>query len=168
MDILNELATLANALTEADLALEAAENAYKAAKEHARVLREETIPAAMQEAGVQSFTLGDGRKISIKLDVYASIPPDQKHAAFEWLSQNGFGGLIKTAVSVDFAKGELDKANNFYQDLLAHGYNAKNDRSVHQQTLKAFLREQMAEGRAVPLELFGASPKWVTKITAGR
>jgi hypothetical protein len=43
------------------------------------------------------------------------------------------------------------------------------ERGVHPQTLKAFLREQLSktreEGDDIPLDLFGARPVWVSKIT---
>lgn len=42
------------------------------------------------------------------------------------------------------------------------------DRGVHPQTLKAFLREQLSKSGGsdeLPLELFGARPVWVSKIT---
>lgn len=165
MITLSEMAELARALLDADKDVERVEGDLKDAKERARVLREETIPAAMQEMGLEEVKLETGQKISIKQDVYASIPAASKGAAYDWLNEHGFGGLIKVEVSATFAKGEQDAALELHKQLLAQGLQPDLDQSVHAQTLKAFLREQIAAGTNVPLDLFGARPVWTAKIT---
>ena len=162
---LDEMAMLARALVDADAAVEAADEALKAAKEKARQLREETIPSSMQELGVEKLTLSTGQTITIKQEVYASIPADSKNTAYGWLEEHGFGGLIKTAVSAAFGKGELTQAQQLAGELIKQGFEATVDRSVHPQTLKAFLKEQLSAGSNVPLELFGARPVWAAKVT---
>lgn len=160
------MAELARALVEADAGVDEAEGALKDAKERARVLREETIPAAMQEMGLEEVKLETGQKISIKQDVYASIPAASKGQAYDWLNEHGFGGLIKVEVSTTFAKGEQDKALTLHTTLTNMGLQPDLDQSVHAQTLKAFLREQIADGNNIPLDLFGARPVWTAKITS--
>lgn len=160
------MAELARALVEADAGVDEAEGALKDAKERARVLREETIPAAMQEMGLEEVKLETGQKISIKQDVYASIPAASKGAAYDWLNEHGFGGLIKVEVSTTFAKGEQEQAIKLHKQLAAQGLQPDLDQSVHAQTLKAFLREQIAAGNNIPLDLFGARPVWTAKITS--
>jgi hypothetical protein len=80
------------------------------------------------------------------------------------LEEHDFGGLIKTAVTVQFGKGEDEKAVELYERLVAEGLVVEADREVNAQTLKAFLREQLAAAAPVPLDLFGARPVWVAKI----
>lgn len=162
---LDDMAQLARALVEADEGVEQAEESLKRAKERARMLREETIPSAMQELGIEELKLDTGQKLSVKQEVYASIPADKKGQAFTWLEDNGFGGLIKVGVSVDFGKGEIDVANDFFESLCDSGYDPNFDTSVHPSTLKAFLKEQIASGASIPLDLFGARPVWTAKIT---
>lgn len=162
---LTEMTELANALVAAESAAAEAENIFKLKKETARILREETVPAAMQELGLQDLTLATGQKLSVKQDVYASIPPESKHAAMEWLNQHGFAGLIKVGVQTDFGKGESARAYELFTELQRRGLPVQYGENVHPQTLKAFLREQIAKGADVPLDLFGARPVWTTKIT---
>lgn len=162
---LNEMTELANALVQAESDVADLENQLKIAKERARVLREETVPGAMQELGLKDFTLASGQKLSVKQDVYASIPQETRAAAFAWLNQNGFSGLIKVGVQTDFGKGDADKAYVLFAELRDRGLPVQYGESVHPQTLKAFLREQIAKGSDVPLDLFGAHPVWTTKIT---
>ena len=162
---LDSMAALARAMVDADASVEQAEVNLKEAKERARVLREETIPSAMQELGLEELKLDTGQKLSVKQDVYASIPSDKKDEAFQWLDENGFGGLIKVEVKTDYPKGEAQAAYALFEELQTRGIQARYGQNVHAQTLKAFLREQIAAGTGVPLELFGARPVWTAKLT---
>jgi hypothetical protein len=134
-------------------------------KEFVRRLEEEDIPLAMQELGVDELKLVTGEKVSIKHDVYASLTSESKPAAYNWLEANGFGGLIKTNVSVEFGKGQIEGAESLAEDLQSRGLPVSLGRDVHAQTLKAFLREQLANGSNVPLELFNARPISKAKIS---
>lgn len=162
---LDSMAALARALVDADAAVDEAEVNLKDAKERARVLREETIPSAMQELGLEELKLDTGQKLSVKQDVYASIPSDKKEEAYQWLDTNGFGGLIKVEVKTDYPKGEAQAALQLFAELQERGLNAQYGQNVHAQTLKAFLREQIAAGSNVPLDLFGARPVWTAKLS---
>lgn len=164
MITMNDLSSLANLLVEADEEVEKAESALKAKKETARRLREEALPAAMQEVGMAKVTLESGKTISVALEVYASITNEKKPAAFQWLESHGFGGLIKTSVSVEYGKGEIEEARKLQSRLQSEGVMSEIDRSVHAGTLKAFLKEQLKDGKEVPLDLFGAMPVWVAKV----
>lgn len=165
MTTLTEMAELARAMVDADKAVEQAEATLKVATESARQLREETIPAAMQELGLEELKLDTGEKLSIKQEVYASIPKANQAEAYAWLEEHGFGGLIKTEVSTPFGKGELEAAMQLVERLQSEGLPAEASQSVHAQTLKAFLREQLAQAADIPLELFGARPVWTAKLT---
>lgn len=161
---MDELSSLAHALTEADRAVEAAEEELKRRKEFARVLREETLPCAMQELNLTNITLSTGEKIGMKQEVYVSIPVARKEEAFSWLESNGFGGLIKTVVSLQFGKGELQAAQDTCDQLNVLGFDPEMKRDVNAQTLKAWAREQLTEGREFPMDLFGARPVWTATV----
>ncbi len=160
----DKMSQLARSLIKADEAVVAQDKELKAAKEHARVLREETIPGVMHELGIEQIKLDSGQKITIKQDVYASISYANKAQAYAWLEENGFGGLIKTEVSVNFAKGDLDKAQALGRELYEKGIKADLKQEVHAQTLKVFLRDELEKGTPVPLDLFGARPIWTTRV----
>ena len=142
----------------------AAELELKRRKEFARVIREETLPGAMQELQLTNITLSTGEKIGIKQEVYLAVPSESKETAFKWLEDNGFGGLIKTTVSMQFGKGELDVAKHTREELKEMGLDADLKRDVHAQALKAWAREQISEGREFPMDLFGARPVWTATV----
>lgn len=174
----NELTAAAQMLVSAQDAVAEADLALKAAKEKERVLKEETLPGMMQELGVTKMGLTDGNEITVAQEVYASVPADRKEQAWGWLEANNFGGLIKTEVQVAFGKGELEDARKLLDDLASIGItNGVISRDVHPQTLKAFLKEQLAnpkteltdEERAagmslLNLEMFGARPVMTAKV----
>lgn len=161
---LEKLSALSRALINAEDEVALAEAELSLKKEQARVLREETIPNFMQELGLEKIVLTDGSALSIKPDVYAVIPASGKQAAYEWLEEHGFGGLIKTELVVNFTKEERDAAVELFKKLNDDGLSVELAQNVHAQTLKAFLREQIAKAADVPLDLFGARPVWTTKI----
>lgn len=161
----DDISRLARALVDADAAVDNANEALKEAKERARIVREETIPSAMQELGISSITLDTGEKLKVEQEVYASIPAANKNAAYAWLDDNGFGGLIKILVDAQFGKGEQEAATALMQELQERGLQVTAEQSVHASTLKAFLKEQLSKGANVPLDLFGARPVWAAKIS---
>ena len=168
MDKLTQLTILSEMLVEAKQATEDAEKEFKRAKANERRLIEEAIPLMMQELGVDKIVLTNGYEVSTKLEVYASITEANKQRAFKWLEENNFGGIIKTEVSVKFDKGEIEKAKRLLSDLLNKDLNAELSESVHAQTLKAFLKEQLSEGTRIPLEYFSAQPVTVATLKKGK
>lgn len=164
MITLDELVLLVQALVNAELKVAEAEKVLSDAKNVEQRLREETIPNAMLELDLEKVKLSTGQTITIKQDVHARIPVDQREAAFTWLESNGFGGLIKTNVITEFGKGELDKAIALADSLKESGVDAFVKRDIHYQTMAAFLREQIVAAADVPLDMFGATPIWTTKI----
>jgi hypothetical protein len=161
---IDDVCELARSFEDAKAVVEKKDAELKFAKEHLRLLAEETIPGVMQELGLSDLTLDTGKKLTVKQDVYASIPADGKPAAHRWLDDNGFGGLIKVDVAASFGKGERGAAVSLYNNLLVDGYSASLSEGVHAQTMKAFLREQLGKGQGIPLDLFGARPVWIATI----
>ena len=161
---LTEIKSLIDELNKKDNDVIDAENNLKKVKEEARRYREDIIPCALQELGVTKLVLESGETITLSQEVYASIPSQKKRYAFEWLVDNGFSGLIKVEVTTAFSKGEYQKAYALNEELHGKGVNSNLSQSVHPQTLKAFLKEQINKGSGVPLELFGASPVFKVNI----
>lgn len=162
---IDDVAELARVLEQAKKSVEDAEAVLKAAQEFKRRLAEETIPAVMQELGIKDLTLENGKKMKLKQDVYAQIESGNKPICWEWLNDNGFGGLIKVKVTAEFGKGQREQAVALCDELSSDGYYVAFNEDVHAQTLKAFLKEQIAKGNSeLPLDLFGARPVWVADI----
>ena len=141
------------------------EEQLKAKATAARKLSQEIIPARMSELGLESLTLADGSSIKIKQLVHASIPVKYREEAFDWLREHGHGDIIKNQVSATFGKGEDTTASNFIDKIEELGYQPQQKVWVEPMTLKAFVREQIANGSELPMDKFGVFIGAETKIS---
>ena len=119
-------------------------------------ITDEQLPEALEEMGLQKFTLTDGAEISVKPIYAASIPKERKEEALQWLRDHDFGDLVKNNVTVSFGRGEDEVARDFVDFCDAEGYAPNQMEKVEPMTLKAWLRERVEAGDPVPLDLFGA------------
>jgi nucleoid DNA-binding protein len=126
------------------------------------------IPTIMEELGMEQFKLKDGSQVEVKKVVHASISDENKPDAFKWLEEHDFDGIIKTKVLSSFGKGEIDDAKEALETLQKAGFEATMDRSIHAQTLKAFVRERLEEGDNIPVTTFGVFEYKLAKITLPR
>lgn len=127
----------------------------KAKKEELRNVSEQQLPELMQGLNLVEFTTASGFKISVENFYNAYISEANKEKAFEWLQENGHGGLIKNEISLLFGKGQDEEANALVQSLEQRGLSPNVKQGVHPQTLKAFVKEQLTQGRDIPAEPFG-------------
>lgn len=71
--------------------------------------RKETIPALFEQSGVPHVALDEGFRVGVSSTFRASIVPDQKEAAYEWLRQAGLGELIVGTVNSGTLSAALKK-----------------------------------------------------------
>lgn len=152
---LSQLQHLAEQQAAAEKELADAEALVTKAKEKLNNISERLLPEAMERCGLSEFTSATGLKIRIKEDIRASIPKAREALAHQWLRDNGFGSLIKRVVSISFGRGEDEKADDLHKLLEERALEADDKTSVHVMTLKAFVTEQLEQGKDIPLELFG-------------
>ena len=162
---LKEMADLCAEQVALEKEMEQLSEQLKAKAASARKLSQEIIPARMSELGLESLTLADGSSIKIKQLVHASIPVKYREEAFQWLRDNGHGDIIKNQVSATFGKGEDTTASNFIDKIEELGYQPQQKVWVEPMTLKAFVREQIAEGNEIPTDQFGVFIGAETKIS---
>lgn len=151
------------AKTQFDAAVRVAELEDELKKAKADLFKISTVdlPEAMKEAGLEKFTSTDGLEISVTPDVQCGIPAARREEAYEWLAENGFGGIIKSDVDVIFGRDEREKAEKLVEQLRKKGLEVTFNQSVHAQTLKSFVKERMADTESeieFPLDLFGVFP----------
>ena len=104
---------------------------------------------------------------SIKVNRFysASIPKDRQEEAFTWLVDNGYGDLIKNVVATNFVRGQEEVAVSFAEELNDRGMAVNTKKWVEPMTLKAFVKDQTEQGKAVPNDLFGLYIGEKAKIT---
>lgn len=132
--------------------------------EELRRVREVDLPLAMEEVGLESFSLTTGEKVEIKKTIKASIPASERDRAFAWLRDNGHGSLIKNEAVASFGRGEDKKAQQLVKFCTTNSIEVNRKESVHPQTLSAFVREQLEAGTRIPMETLGVIQLQEAKI----
>lgn len=165
---LERIVKMANQLAEAKQSVTDLSAALKDEKERVRRLSTEDLPTLMQEAGLGAIELENGDKVSLRENVSVNITEARREAAMKWLTDNNFGGIIKTHVGIDFSADEFESAEETTNRLQGEGLPATKQQTVHPATLKAFVKEQLQKGAEIPFDLFGVYPYAEATIKKGK
>ena len=137
----------------------------KKLKKDSEIISGEVIPTMMTEMSISTLKLADGSAVEVKPIYGASISPDKKEEAFNWLRNNGLGDLIKNEVTVSFGRNEDNKASQYAILAQGQGYQPIQKLKVEPMTLKALVRERVESGKDMPSDLFNVFAGNRTKIT---
>lgn len=150
------LNALVSAAIAAEVELEKASEVQKAKRQALDALIMEAIPTAMDQMGLKEFTTLSGLTIKVKEDLSHSLAADRKPAGLDWLEKNGHGSIIKSELTISFAKGKEAEARQVLSELQsAHpGLPIEQGRDVHSATLKSLLKQLMEKGVDVPVDIF--------------
>lgn len=163
-NILSRITLATRELREARDEVTAAEEALKLRQQRVRTLEEYTLPELMREAGQEKLRTADGFDVELVETLRASIPPTNLPSALEWLINHNQSAIIKRDIRLQFGKNEEDRADRVLAIILEAGYTPTDKQSVHPQTLAAVIRELVAEGVDVPMELLGAHVQAGVKV----
>ena len=162
---LSQVSKLANMQLHMEERISTLEKDLKEAKAELRSIAEDQLPAAMAEHNISELKLEDGSNISVSKFYGASIPKDKQEDAFRWLVANNFGDLIKNMVATNFVRGQEEDAEKFASELAERGIPVNTKKWVEPMTLKAFVKDQVEKGGAIPMDLFGIFIGEKAKIT---
>lgn len=136
------------------------------------------LPELMMEAGVKTLGLeAEGNlpaydftlRNYARANVAASWEPERRAAGFEALERAGAGDLIKTVLTVEFGRGEVELARDVQAQLSEEGRESRLSMDVPHQTLSAWLREAIARGQELPpLELIGGEVGQIVEMKPRR
>lgn len=157
---LKRIADLAREYLELENEIGIIEDRLSAKKLALKTLREQQLPLALTEVGMESFKLVGGREVRLKSMVAGSVSEANQSEAFAALEKNGHGGIIKHEIKILFSKGEEAWARKFLRDLSQRKrpLNAQRKDFIAPQTLGAFVREQVKEFEASGLDPATAMP----------
>ena len=96
------------------------------------------------------------QKHSLAAEQIPMLMDARREEAYTWLRENNLDSIIKNDVTVSFGKGEDNIAGDVVGLLQEKGFDPKTKTHVHAQTLKAFVKERITEGKPIDLDLFGA------------
>jgi hypothetical protein len=152
---LAQVTAIVNRLRGAQERYAAAEKVLAAAKAEMQQIECVDLPEALTGSGLAELTTADGIKVSIKEGITAAISAENKEIAHRWLRESGFADLIKNKVEVDLGRGQDNVAGSVRSWCEENGITYKATESVHPQTLQAWVREQLSNGKSLPQDLFG-------------
>lgn len=151
-DALQRITKMAGLLAKAEKRVADAQAELTAANEEFTRLEREDLPTLMRELGLTSLKLEDGQTVEVVDDLNCGISEERREDAHDWLVKQGFGGLIKTSVSIGFERGDVAKARKLALQLQKkYPGEVLCKESVHSSTLKSFCKEQLAIESTVPL-----------------
>lgn len=147
-----------------DKEIERIEEELKAAKARRTKLVEQIIPQTFEDMGLDddSVIKVDGKAVTIKTTIYASPKAADREQVYDWLEENGHGGLIKRTGVFETGRDNEAKFRRWINSIKT--YPGEFKRTVAPQTLKAFVSEQLDAGEDIPMELFGAYTRRVATV----
>lgn len=118
---MNELKVMAERMRMLQREKEETEEMLKGINRDLDELRLRLIPEYMAENDLRTVTLEGIGRISLTMDCYASVLPDMKFQAYEWLAMHGFDGLIQAYVQPSTLKATIKEGlkagQTFPEDL---------------------------------------------------
>ena len=158
-DALMRVTLMSEALREAQGRVAAAAATLTAAQKDQSRIELEDLPDLMKELRLKEITLEDGSKVLLTEEVQCSITVANREAAHDWLRENGYGGLIKTDLTLEFGKGEEEEARKLLGSIQKlTNRPVEVGEGVHHSTLKSFVKERREAGAQLPADLFSIHP----------
>jgi len=143
------------------------EQVLKDLGEKLRTVSWQQIPEMMEKLGMETFTLKGGHTIKVEQKLQLSVPKKNKDQAYAWVEEQGGSAIVKRAFVIAFDKEQEKLARKFKADCDRRKVSLpiEETKAVHSSTLNKFLRDKMADGVDVPLDLFGGFQQKIAKIT---
>lgn len=165
-DGLTRLSQLADKLFDAETEVTRIQAELKAAQKTVQQLQEHDIPTLMDSLEVEEFKTKSGLKITVGDKLSAKKLTAAHAAALQWLRDHDQGGLIKTLVGVPFTAGSESDADDLVEQLAGEGIAAEKSMEVHHSSLAAAIKQMLADGVDVPMELLGGYQRRVASVEA--
>lgn len=156
---LSDIAAMAQRLIGLDEEIASARAALKALLDARAKIAEGDIPTAMEGAGLQALVLANGRKLTVKEALYASMAElsrAKRNEAAAWMVDHGHASLVKTEVAVQFDRDERDLAIDTAALLRSRGFSPVVAENMNTASVKSAINAMREQGIDVPLPLFGA------------
>jgi hypothetical protein len=163
-DLLARISVVADQLMAKKKAAAKAELELKKIMDEVSRLEEVELPQMMKEARQEEMKTTSGVRLKLVNEVHTNISKERKPKAIAWLDANGQGGIVKRNVVIAFNKCDEEKVAALLR-LIKKGWpNHKVDLDVHAATVKSLVKERLAAGLEVPLDVFGVYRREVVLV----
>lgn len=147
---LQDLYSLVEHQLELEKRIEKGEALLKDLKQKLDHVKKNTLPDMMTSLGYDLLKTTDGHVVEINKGIAASISVANRPAAFEFLRKTGNESIIKTDIKLTFTGKQTDALAQATDLLQSSGLSYKVGEGIHPQTLKAFVRAELEDGRELP------------------
>jgi hypothetical protein len=114
------------------------------------------------------FNIGDGRTLTIKQEIRASVAGEKLAPAVEWLDAHNYGNIVKRNLTFEFGKDDDERVKAFKEAVLpilvAQKLVLKEKTAIHPATLLAWVKERLKEGDNLPVDVFGIFRQRIAKV----
>ncbi|MDQ6965268.1 MAG: hypothetical protein Q9M13_10160 [Mariprofundales bacterium] len=90
--------TIARKMKELSDRMEKYETVKKQLQKEYDAIRKTWLPQAMEDEGLTNMNIDGVGRVSLRSDIYVSIPAAARDTAYDWLRGTGHGGIIKQTV----------------------------------------------------------------------
>ena len=119
------------------------------AKKDLKKIQEGALPEMMHGLGFDLLKTATGYTIKIDRGIAASITKANQAAAFAWLKKTKNEAIIKTELKMVYTGMEEKKLSKVFKVLDKAGIQYGINEGIHSGTLKAFVRNELEDGREV-------------------
>jgi hypothetical protein len=168
----------AASLRDLQLVIADLEQRLKEAQSQLRTLQFETLPAILDNLGVDRIGLPAQNNLPAcdliltpfyKAAIRADWPPEKRAAAFAALTALGHEDLIKTEIDVALPRGQHQLAEQIAERIRDFGVEPQISEAVHHGTLTAWLTARLEAHMTVPdLETIGATVGRIARLKERR
>lgn len=126
----------------------------KRAKTHRDNIQLTEIPEFLGEVGITEFATDS---VKVKVTDMLQVQPlkENRPLVLAELEKQGAGTLIKSIVTVQFNRGEEERAKKIIALLRENDLTPKQEKKVESQTLKKHVKTRLEKGQVVDMALFG-------------
>lgn len=154
---MSQLTQLADELDALEAKIRETECELSTLKQARKTIAEQHLPDLMDQAGVDTLKLTNGRKIAIQEFVDARIT--DPNVAFDWLRETNNESIIKNNITIELGRGDDALAQQIIESLKEnHDVDAVSKISIHNMTLKSFCRDALDNpelAETLPKKAFG-------------
>lgn len=148
-DLLQRITASAAELAAAVKTVAQIEEQLDKAKSRVLNLRTQALPQLFDEAGIPGLDLDETTRVERDTEIYCSISEANQAKAAAWLRENNLGSVVKESIFIPIDKGDTERVKTITKLLISNKISFAEKSSVHPQTLKALVKERLAESKPI-------------------
>lgn len=123
------------------------------AKKEAFRISTVVLPPLMDEVSIKELSLEGEDRLCRETDVYTSIATANMTKAIAWLDKHNYGAIVKSVIIIPLDRANPKRMAAIRKLLISRKIEYEESGKIHAQTLTAFGKESVEEGRKLCKEI---------------